>query len=86
MKHTVWMLALVLALLLSVGATPVARASAPVGGCLPGWHLHQLGDHHEGQPRHVGNSFDQNGDGYVCVEHVTPDGNVHVHMDNVVPN
>jgi hypothetical protein len=58
----------------------------PVGGCPPGFMLHMGHEHdeHEGEHFHAGTDADQNGDGYICVKHVTPSGNIHVHIDNNV--
>jgi hypothetical protein len=73
---------LVVGSLASVSATP---GGPPVGGCPPKFHLHPLSHEHNGHVHtHVGNSFDQNGDGLICVKHVSVDGSVHVHIDNVV--
>jgi hypothetical protein len=33
---------------------------------------------------HAGTDADQNGDGFICVKHVTPGENIHVHIDNNV--
>ncbi len=39
-------------------------------------------DNHHHKP--VGTDADLNGDGYICVKPVTPDGMIHVHVDNKV--
>ena len=76
--------------LMLVAAAALASLSAlpsapPIGTCPPGFHIHEVSDHHDGQVhKHAGNSFDQNGDGQVCVKHVSADGSIHVHIDNVV--
>ena len=54
------------------------------GSCPTGFHLETVMDH-EGHHHHVGTSADQNGDGYICVKHVTPDESIHVHIDNNLP-
>jgi hypothetical protein len=80
------LLMLVLVILLSVlSAGAASAAGIPVGSCPPGFHEHATSDHHDGHMhKHIGNSFDQNGDGRVCVKHVTPDDSIHVHIDNRV--
>ena len=71
--------------LLAVFAVPVFAQSEPIAGCPTGFHLHMLGDHHEGDGHvHVGTEADQNGDGWVCARHVSSDGAIHVHIDNAV--
>jgi hypothetical protein len=81
--------ALMLVMLLSLGIAPTTSAghdTPPVkGGCPKPFgephpaHPHDL--HHE---RHIGTDADQNGDGYICVKHISPDK--HLHIDNNVPN
>jgi len=71
-----------------LSATALAQGSAPVGGCPDDFHKHQIMDHdeHNGQiHQHVGTSADQNGDGYLCVKHVSINENIHLHIDNTVP-
>lgn len=75
-----------LVLLLGLFTTGFASAAGiPVGSCPSDFHLHTMGQHHEGHMHmHIGNSYDQNGDGLVCAKHVTPDGSIAVHVDNRV--
>lgn len=81
-SRTVLLAAIALGSLASFSAS---SAAPPVGSCPPGFHLHSLAHDHDGHlHKHVGNSFDQNGDGRVCVKHVSQDGSIHVHMDNVL--
>ena len=82
--RTIVMTLFVVGSLASVAAAPGAP---PVGGCPPGFDLHPLSHEHDDHMHtHVGNSFDQNGDGLVCVKHVSRDGSIHVHIDNVRGN
>lgn len=79
---------LTLVMLLSLGIAPAASAeySAQVAGCPKPFHLHHLEDDdagHEGSHRHIGSNTDRNGDGYICVKHISPDK--HLHIDNNVP-
>lgn len=88
MKKT--MLALLIAMLLvfSMAVTAFAEHGAPAGGCPEKYHLHHLMHHdHEGDHmhRHIGSDIDMNGDGYLCVKHVSSDGSLHVHIDNYLP-
>jgi hypothetical protein len=56
------------------------------GICPPGFMLHMAHEHDEHHTGHLhaGTDADQNGDGYICANHVTPGGNIHVHIDNNV--
>ncbi len=81
----------VLAISLALSVVPFLTTTAfgpppPVAGCPDGFHLHVVGNHHDGQAHfHVGTVADQNGDGWVCAKHVSVDGSVHVHIDNNFP-
>lgn len=77
--------ALLLVVLLSQFTVPVAlAASEPVGSCPTGFTLEPVmdGDH---QHMHVGVDTDQNRDGYICMKHVTPGEDIHIHTDNNLP-
>lgn len=83
LKKAVFLLLVIL--LLSPFVTSVAFAASG-SNCPPGFML-ETHTHHEGHEHHhvhVGNSADRNGDGYICVKPVTPDGSIHVHIDNKV--
>jgi hypothetical protein len=56
------------------------------GNCPPGYMLHMANEHdeHHGDHLMVGTNANQNGDDYICANHVTPSGKVHVHIDNNV--
>jgi len=78
---------LLLGMLLSLSAASVASASdGPIGGCPSKFELHRAMDH-DGDPshKHVGTDTDRNGDGWICIKHVSADGNIHLHIDNNVP-
>ena len=81
-----WLSAALLALAsLALAAPPVAA-----GSCPDGFHLHAVadGDHEPGEHRHAGVPealLDRNGNGFICVKHVTPSGDIHVHIDDVLP-
>ena len=53
--------------------------------CPLGFTLEEVMPHENHEHQHVGTSADQNGDGFICVKHVTPDESIHVHIDNNVP-
>jgi hypothetical protein len=78
-----WMIASLLAVTLLV----LPPESVSAGSCPEAFHLHDVGDDHEhGDHRHVGPSratVDRNGNGLICVKHVTPDGDIHVHIDDL---
>ena len=80
---------MILVLLVPLMATVAfAETGDPVGGCPSGFHLHNLmdhDDHADHMHQHIGNDKDQNGDGYICVKHVSRDGSIHVHIDNNIP-
>lgn len=61
----------------------VTRASG--SHCPPGFTLEEVMPHEDHPHHHVGTSADQNGDGFICMKHVTPDESIHVHVDNNVP-
>lgn len=65
----------------------VFAVGAQGGSCPPGFSLHMAhehdDEHHTGHP-HVGTDADQNGDGYICVKHLTSSVEAHVHIDNAV--
>jgi hypothetical protein len=76
---------LLLVVVLSQFAISTAYAmGGPAGGCAPSFTLHMAMDHDNHHHEHVGTDADQNGDGYICVQPVTPDGKIHVHVDNTV--
>ena len=84
MRRMRWLIALLLA------AAPLVSApgSAAAQGCPAGFHLHTLdeAEHHDGAHRHVGlamGAVDRNGNGLICVKHATPDGGIHVHIDDL---
>jgi hypothetical protein len=56
----------------------------PASACAPGFTLEMAMDHDNHHHKHVGTDADQNGDGDICVQPVTPDGKIHVHVDNTV--
>ena len=78
--------ALLVAVLAAQFAVPtVLAAEEPAGSCPPGFMLEEVMPHNEHHHQHVGTSADQNGDGFVCMKHVTLDGSIHVHVDNRLP-
>jgi hypothetical protein len=83
---------LLLALLLSLALAYTVYAEPagdPIGACPDQFTLHDAAhhdDHHmDGGHLHVGSDTDLNADGWLCVKHVSVDGSVHLHVDNVVP-
>lgn len=74
--------------LLAMAALVATPASVSANSCPTGFHLHPLqdGDHEHGEHRHVGLSMDRvdlNGNGLICVKHLTPNGTIHVHIDDI---
>jgi hypothetical protein len=82
MKRTLTTVALVALVLLA--AVPPAAAET---GCPPSFHAHTEADMHHGEHQHAGlamEAADLNGNGVICVKHVTPDGRIHVHIDDFI--
>ena len=78
--------ALLLVIVVAQFAAPAAYAMGePVGGCAPGFTLEMAMVHDNHHHKHVGTDADINGDGYICMKPVTPDGKIHVHVDNNLP-
>ena len=85
MKKLILRMLIMLSLSLFVVA-PASASGDPVGGCPKSFERHEAmphDDHHE--HRHVGADTDRNGDGWLCVKHVSVDGSIHVHIDNNIP-
>lgn len=78
--------AVIVIIVLSAFTVPAALAEEePAGSCPTGFHLEMVMDHDEHHHHHVGSDTDMNGDGFLCMKHVTPDEKVHVHIDNSLP-
>jgi len=78
--------ALLLVIVAAQFAAPTVYAMGePSGSCAPGFNLEMAMGHDEHHHKHVGTDTDINGDGYICVAPVTPDNNIHVHVDNNLP-
>jgi Spy/CpxP family protein refolding chaperone len=84
MKKASHILLIVLILSLTLVNTAFASADKPAGGCPPNFELHDImehaGDHTH---QHIGVSQDLNGDGLICVNHLTE--TKHLHVDNSIP-
>lgn len=77
--------ALLLVVFLFQFAIPPAYAMGePAGSCAPGFTLEMAMEHDNHHHKHVGTDADLNADGYICMKPVTPDGKIHVHVDNNV--
>jgi hypothetical protein len=83
-RNVVFLFTLVVAVTLIANSTAFAAGGS---NCPPGFTLemHMHHEDHEHEHVHVGTSADQNGDGYICMKPITPDGSIHVHIDNNVP-
>jgi hypothetical protein len=80
MKKTI--MALVLALLVAQVVAGAALSSGPVAGCPTGFTPMMVMDMTDPIHRHIGTSADQNGDGWICMKHIS--NTVHLHIDNAV--
>lgn len=83
-KKLVFTLLLVV-VLSQFAVSTVFAADEPTGGCAPGFTLEMVMDHDDHHHKHVGTDADLNGDDFICMKPVTPDGKIHVHMDNNLP-
>jgi hypothetical protein len=84
--HKKLFFALLLVILLSQFAVVnVFAAGEPIGSCAPGFTLMMSMDHDVHHHQHVGTDTDLNGDGWICMRHVTPDEKIHLHVDNYLP-
>lgn len=84
--HKKLFFALLLVILLSQFAViNVLAAGEPVGSCAPGFELMMAMEHDEHHHQHVGTDTDLNGDGWICMKHVTPVEKIHLHVDNNLP-
>lgn len=85
MKKLMISLIFVILLSLSIASAVLADHGDPIAGCPPPFELHHVHDHdgeHEGDHRHIGSNKDRNGDGYICVKHISDEK--HLHIDNNV--
>jgi hypothetical protein len=84
MKKLIHVALIVMILSLAMASTAFASAGEPAGGCAPAFELHEIMDH-SGDPMHthIGADKDLNGDGFICVKHLSPDK--HLHVDNSIP-
>ena len=75
-----------LLLVFVISSASVLGAGEVAGSCPDGFALHPAGpcgcDHQSGSHMHAGTSVDRNGDGFICMKHVSSGGRVHVHIDN----
>jgi hypothetical protein len=77
-----------MATLFALGPLALVAAGEPVARCPKAFHLHTIDEdgHGHAEHRHVGLSMeavDRNGNGWICVKHVTPAGGIHVHSDDI---
>jgi hypothetical protein len=85
MKKTISAVLLAIVLLLNGSAAVFAQIPVPVGPvgqCPTGFEPHDAMMHDMPDHQHAGLTVDLNGDGTICVKHVTE--TIHVHVDNVV--
>ena len=84
--HKKLLFAILLVILLSQFAVVnVLAAGEPVGSCAPGFEPMMAMDHDVHHHQHVGTDADLNGDGWICMKHVTPVEKIHLHVDNNLP-
>lgn len=84
--HKKLFFALLLVILLSqFTVVNVLAAGEPIGSCAPGFTLMMAMDDDVHHHQHVGTDTDLNGDGWICMKHVTPVEKIHLHVDNNLP-
>jgi len=84
--HKKLLFAILLVILLSQFAVVnVLAAGEPIGSCAPGFTLMMAMDHDVHHHQHVGIDTDRNGDGWICMKHLTPTEKIHLHIDNNLP-
>ena len=84
MKKTIYILLINLILSLTLVNTALASPGEPAGGCPPVFELHHFMDHTgDHMHQHIGVNRDLNGDGYICVRHLSDTR--HLHIDNSIP-
>ena len=84
--HKKLFFALLLVILLSQFAVVnVFAAGEPVGSCAPGFELMMAMDHDVHHHQHVGTDADLNGDGWLCMRHLTPAEEIPLHIDSNWP-
>jgi hypothetical protein len=84
-----WLIAALLLGASALATAPATTATAEIR-CPDGFQPHMLGegDHEHGGHQHVGLSMervDLNDNGFICVKHVDPAGDVHIHIDDLAP-
>lgn len=83
MKKFVHVVLIVMVLSLTLANTAFAGDGEPAGGCAPAFELHEIMDHSgDLMHTHIGADKDLNGDGFICVGHLSPD--MHLHVDNSI--
>jgi len=85
MRKKLFFALLLVVLLSQFAVSTVFAAGEPVGSCAPGFTLMMTMEENEHHHQHVGTATDINADGYICMMPVTPDGKIHVHVDNNLP-
>ena len=84
MKKTVNILLIILILSLTLVNSAFASPGESAGGCPPVFELHTYLDHTgDHMHQHIGVTVDLNGDGFICVNHLT--ATKHLHVDNTIP-
>ena len=84
--HKKLFFALLLVILLSQFAVVnVFAAGESIGICASGFTLMMAMDDDVHHHQHVGTDTDLNGDGWICMKHVTPVEKIHLHVDNNLP-
>ena len=84
--HKKLFFALLLVILLSQFAVVnVLAAGEPIGSCARGFTIMMAMEHDVHEHQHVGTEADLNGDGWICMKHLTPTEKIHLHVDNNLP-
>lgn len=83
MKRLLVLMFLLVLFSLFMVSTALANDGEPQGSCPVNFERHPFMEHEDHEDHHIGITQDINGDGLICVKHLS--NGLHVHMDNVLP-
>jgi hypothetical protein len=83
MKRIMLVVMIIMVVSLSFTVPAYAKSNMPVDACPSGFELMNYMDgNHTDMQMHIGLAMDLNGDGYICMEIISPD--LHLHVDNTL--
>jgi hypothetical protein len=81
-KLTLLLVVALLTFALASQALAAGNMSDPIGSCPNRFEIMAFMDHAD-HPYHIGVTVDLNGDGWICMRHLSP--TLHLHVDNSIP-